>query len=261
MLIDWFTVAAQIVNFLVLVALMKHFLYGPLIRAIDAREARIAAQLAEADRKNKQAELKTGQVQAQAAELENTRLQIIAGAREEADHQKHELLQAARDSVSALETKWREDLRLEQTAFFNEVRHAAAAEMFRISRRVLADLAGADIERCAIQVFLHKLRALDPGEIERLSIGGLTVATPAGLSADLRTQIQVAIEARIGEARLDGPVPLTFVAAPEMPWGIELRGAGQRIGWTPDGYLDALEEKLKSMLEERAEIGSPVTAE
>ena len=47
MLIDWFTVVAQIVNFLVLVALMKHFLYGRLLRAIDEREAGIAARLAE----------------------------------------------------------------------------------------------------------------------------------------------------------------------------------------------------------------------
>ena len=47
MLIDWFTVLAQIVNFLILVALMKRFLYGPLIAAIDAREQSIAARLAE----------------------------------------------------------------------------------------------------------------------------------------------------------------------------------------------------------------------
>ena len=51
MLIDWFTVVAQIVNFLVLVALLKHFLYGRLVEAIDAREKRIAARLAEADEK------------------------------------------------------------------------------------------------------------------------------------------------------------------------------------------------------------------
>jgi F-type H+-transporting ATPase subunit b len=44
MLIDWFTVAAQIVNFLILVWLLKHFLYKPILDAIDAREKRIAAE-------------------------------------------------------------------------------------------------------------------------------------------------------------------------------------------------------------------------
>jgi F-type H+-transporting ATPase subunit b len=49
MLIDWFTVAAQIVNFLVLVALLKHFLWGRLVRAIDEREKRIAGRLSAAE--------------------------------------------------------------------------------------------------------------------------------------------------------------------------------------------------------------------
>ena len=42
MLIDWFTVGAQALNFLILVWLMKRFLYKPILHAIDAREKRIA---------------------------------------------------------------------------------------------------------------------------------------------------------------------------------------------------------------------------
>ena len=34
MLIDWFTVAAQVVNFLILVWLLKRFLYQPILNAI-----------------------------------------------------------------------------------------------------------------------------------------------------------------------------------------------------------------------------------
>jgi F-type H+-transporting ATPase subunit b len=49
MLIDWFTVGAQVLNFLILVWLMKRFLYKPILNAIDAREKRIAKELADAD--------------------------------------------------------------------------------------------------------------------------------------------------------------------------------------------------------------------
>ena len=48
MLIDWFTVGAQVLNFLILVWLLKRFLYKPILNAIDAREKRIAAELADA---------------------------------------------------------------------------------------------------------------------------------------------------------------------------------------------------------------------
>ena len=44
MLIDWFTVVAQVVNFLILVWLLKRFLYKPILDAIDAREKRIAKE-------------------------------------------------------------------------------------------------------------------------------------------------------------------------------------------------------------------------
>jgi F-type H+-transporting ATPase subunit b len=51
MLIDWFTVGAQALNFLILVWLLKRFLYKPILHAIDEREKRIAAELADADAK------------------------------------------------------------------------------------------------------------------------------------------------------------------------------------------------------------------
>ena len=45
MLIDWFTVGAQTLNFVILVWLMKRYLYKPVLDAIDAREQRIASEL------------------------------------------------------------------------------------------------------------------------------------------------------------------------------------------------------------------------
>ena len=50
MSIDWITVAAQIANFLVLVWLLKRFLYRPILDGIDAREAEIANRMQEAVR-------------------------------------------------------------------------------------------------------------------------------------------------------------------------------------------------------------------
>ena len=47
--IDWFVFFAQIVNFLILLFLLKKFLYGRIINAMDAREAKIAAIFAEAE--------------------------------------------------------------------------------------------------------------------------------------------------------------------------------------------------------------------
>ena len=56
MLIDWFTVGAQALNFIILVWLLKRFLYKPILNAIDAREKRIAGALADANQKKVEAQ-------------------------------------------------------------------------------------------------------------------------------------------------------------------------------------------------------------
>ena len=53
MSVNWFTVAAQVVNFLILVWLLHRFLYGPIIAAMDRRERRIAERLQDAQRKGR----------------------------------------------------------------------------------------------------------------------------------------------------------------------------------------------------------------
>ena len=48
-MINWFTVIAQIINFLVLVGLLKYFLYGRILQAIEKRDQQIRAQRAAAE--------------------------------------------------------------------------------------------------------------------------------------------------------------------------------------------------------------------
>ncbi len=145
MLIDWFTVLAQIVNFLVLVALMKRFLYGPLVAAIDAREQSIAARLAEAARKEQEAAARIEQLAKEAAETEREKAAVLAAARADADRQRGEILAQARENVKALEAKWRDELEREKAAFLDEVRRRAAAEILAATRGALHDLACADV--------------------------------------------------------------------------------------------------------------------
>jgi F-type H+-transporting ATPase subunit b len=58
MLIDPFTVGAQILNFLILVWLLRRLLYGPITRVMAEREARIRAEMDEASRLREEAEPK-----------------------------------------------------------------------------------------------------------------------------------------------------------------------------------------------------------
>src|ERR1700691_3995140 len=105
MLIDWFTVIAQAGNFLILVWLLKHFLYKPVLAAIDAREAKIAATLKEADAKKAEAQVERDNFKTQNDVLEANRAELLRKAADEANAERQRLLDGARQDAAALRSK------------------------------------------------------------------------------------------------------------------------------------------------------------
>ncbi len=250
MLIDWFTLAAQIVNFLVLVWLLQRFLWAKLVRAIDDRESRVATVLADAGQKDQQAEQRLEELNTRAGDLERERREVLASARREADELRLEMMQRGRDEVRRKEATWREDLEREKGAFSDELRQRMAVEVLAVVRRTLGDLACADLQHCATEVFLEKLRATAQSTIRDLVSGGhVTVVSANPLSDDTRSRLSAVLAERLGT-----PVHLEFARSPAMTWGIELRGEGQSIGWTPESYLQSLDDGLRKALETRPKV-------
>src|SRR3970282_801082 len=105
MLIDWFTVSAQVVNFLILVWLMKRFLYKPILYAIDAREKRIATELADADGKRAEAQKERDEFQHKNEEFDQQRNELLSKAKEEAKSERERLFDVARQAAAALRAK------------------------------------------------------------------------------------------------------------------------------------------------------------
>jgi F-type H+-transporting ATPase subunit b len=248
MLTNWFTIAAQIINFLLLVWLLKRFLYGRIIAAINKREGKIATALSEADAKEKAAAEQLALYQAKVEEFERLRDNLLAEARLDAEKQHAELIEKAREHARSLESAWREDLEHERAAFLLDLKNRAAAEILAIARRTVADLACLDVQQCAVQTFLEKLRLLDRDVCKSLvsksgAASDLVVRSAFELSEDTQAEIRQTIE-----ERLETPVCLRFERAPDMGLGVEVRGNGTRIGWNSESYLEALERDLAQAL-------------
>src|ERR1700691_1252318 len=101
MLIDWFTIVAQALNFLILVWLMKRFLYKPILDAIDAREKRIANELANADAKKAEAQKEHEQFQHKNEEFDKQRAALLSKAADDAKAERPRLLDEARKAADA----------------------------------------------------------------------------------------------------------------------------------------------------------------
>ncbi len=245
-LFDWFTIFAQIVNFLILVALLKHFLYGRILRAIDSRESAIKGRLAEAEENLHQAELEKQDFQKRLHELEDARDAMLSQSQQDADRKRLDLMKKAREEISALEDRWRADLERERTALFQDIRGRAAGEILFVVRRALHDLACCDLDQCAARVFLNKLAAMEVGTWKELAGQAIVIRSASELPEEIQKKIE-----EILNAQAVMPLTIRFEKVSSLGWGVELRANGRKIAWSAEGYVDALEERLRDALEKK----------
>lgn len=241
MQIDWITVSAQVVNFLVLVWLLKRFLYRPIVDAMQRREQAIADRLQQADAREREADDEACEYRERRAKLEREREDILAGAREEADRKRREMLDKARDEVEAQRREWQEQLARERDDFAAALRERTVEAVQAISRQALADLADSGLEARVVDVFVERLRAADDEIRDALAAddGPLRVHSSFELDSQVRSRLTRALHEHLSrEAEVE------YDQDGELLCGVELRRAHHRLGWNLAGYMDQLGERL-----------------
>src|SRR5271165_3207246 len=121
MLINWFTVIAQAINFLILVWLLKRFLYKPILHAIDEREKGIATQLADVEAKKTVAQKERDDFQHKNEAFDQERAALLKKAADEAEAERQRLLGEAKRDADALRTKRQDTLESEQRNLNQEI--------------------------------------------------------------------------------------------------------------------------------------------
>jgi F-type H+-transporting ATPase subunit b len=260
MLIDWFTVGAQALNFIILVWLMKRFLYRPILNAIDAREKRIAAELADANQKQIAAQKQQAQFQQQSQEFEQQRAGLLRKATDDAGAEAQRLLENARKAADNLSARRLEQLRTEADNLEQSIRRRTQEEVFAIARKALTDLATADLEERITAVLIRRLDTLDGKAKQSLGQGlnkagaePVLVRSAFALPQAQREALQQALSKTFSVE-----VRARFETAPELVAGIELLAAGYKVSWSIAEYLGAIERSVDELLKDKA---VPVSAE
>jgi len=252
MLIDWFTVIAQVLNFLILVWLLKHFLYKPILNAIDAREKKVADELADADAKEAEAQKEKEEFRRKNEEFDQQRAALLSRAKDEAKAERQRLLEEARMEASDLRAKQQEALRNDKQNLNQAISHRAQQEVFAIARKTLQDLAGTNLEERTVDVFAQKLRELEGEEKEQLayvlgaSSSPVLIRTAFDLPQAQRDLIKKTIKETLGIE-----IQARFETVPDLVSGIELTANGQKVAWSIAGYLSSLEKSIDELLKEQ----------
>lgn len=249
MLIDWFTVAAQIVNFLILVWLLKRFLYQPILDAIDAREKRIATELADADARRAEAQKERDEFQRKNEIFDQQRVALLSQAADEAKAERQRLLGEARQAADALRTKQIQTLSNDIHNLNQTISRWTQQEVFAIARKALNDLATTSLEERMGEVFIRRLRALDDQAKEDFSKALKTASGPALVRSafDLPVEQRTAVQNALNET-FSADIHVKFEVAPDLVSGIELTTNGQKVAWSIADYLASLEKGVNELL-------------
>ena len=250
MLFDWFTVGAQTLNFLILVWLMKRFLYKPVLDAIDAREKRIAQTLADAALKQSAADKERGEFQARNAEFDRQRSEMQAQVKAQAATERQRLLEEARQAADALRAKRQAALASELQSLQQGIARRSRGEVFALAGKVLADLADTTLESRMAEVFTRRLQALDAGD--KAALAKALQASPGPVRVRSAFELPPAQQAALRQALHDtlaADTEVRFETAPALVSGMELTASGWKLDWNIAQALASLEQQVDRLLD------------
>ena len=249
MQIDWLTVAAQIANFLILVWLLQRFLYKPITNAMRLREQRIADRLSEARAARSEAEEEAARLKRRQAELEESREDILSGARKEAARLRGELEEEIRREMEEKREAWRAHLAEERESFVSALQRKAGGQVLDIAGRILAEYADVETSERTASIFADRLAALDPE-----TRGKLTGAASAARSALVETGAALTGPAKGRMTRalhevLSTDIDVDYREDEGLVLGARLTIGDVTAEWSAARYLDRLKIELDEVID------------
>ena len=166
--LSWTTFILEIVNFLVLVWILKRFLYKPVLRAIAQRKAVIDQNLSEAKKRETEAQELERQYNTRLADWAREKEKLRAAVIEEVSAQRAQLMTALEDSLA----QEREKARVLEERHLNQLRKTAeeegVAKSVGFTARLLERCASAELEAKLVRLVLEDLPNLPNEQLQAI---------------------------------------------------------------------------------------------
>lgn len=235
MSVDWITVLAQIANFLVLLWLLKRFLYKPILDGIDAREKAIAQRMADAEKAQTDAKAAESEYVKQRAQLVSDQEALLEKALAATEEQRAELLADARTKLQQEQDDWRQHLEHERHVFNQRLEERGADALLQLTRKALHDLADERLEDAIVRNVAKQLQPMAK-ELAQAAAGSTEaqVTTREVLPEATQRVLQQEVQQLLPE------VILSFSTNPQQAPGVIMQIGGAQVAWTTDSYIDEL---------------------
>ncbi len=239
MLINWFTVLAQIINFLILVFLLKRFLYKPILRAMAEREKKMADALNRARESEKRALERFNELEAEKHALVSAREALKDKARAEIELWREGMLETIRTEMETLRKNWTENVIRERRSFLDSAKKMVAEQVMAVGEKVLRDLADEGVNKQVVRVFLEKLAEKETGFFTTKMDRPTVIQSGVPLEEMERERIKEGLD-----KWMPGAAGIQFQVEPGLGMGIQVVTGDRKVGWNLSDYLQDMEKEI-----------------
>lgn len=244
MIIDWFTVLVQIFNFLVLVYILKYFLYKPIFEAIDRRKQEIENSIRRAEKKEAEASAFEEEYQRKKSELEGQERRIVDEANAKASLFLKEKIAEMEKDIKDLKNKRIEKIHKDEEEFRENLLELFKKTVFKLTSKVFEELAGRAFEEGIFETFLFYLREELPKIKDKISDEStVKLISTQELNIEQKKQFQTICDSEIHRAKYQ------YLIREENIAGVKLFIQGFELPWCVENSLRTLEEEFSESLQ------------
>jgi F-type H+-transporting ATPase subunit b len=244
MRIDWWTLALQTVNVLVLIWILGRFFFRPIMNIVAKRQQEANKLLADAASTREQAAEARATAAKASADIAGERERMLAQARDAAQIEKRDLLAQSVKEIATLHEEAEAAIARDRSAAEAAVVEHASTLSIEIAERLLARFRLQDVSTVFIEEVCRELRALSSETRESLASAAtvdhpIEIVTAVPLSDREVQQVRIALKEAFGRE-----LPVAFRSDPAIINGIELIGQNViiRNSWRAD--LDRIRLEL-----------------
>ena len=156
--IDPALMIAYLVNFVLLLFLLRLFLYRPILKMLAERRQRIQESLEEADKVRQEAEIQRSEYQRELEEARETSQEAASRATREIERRRDDILAEARKDAEQVREQALQQIEVERLQAMTEIQHQVADLAVELARKVVGETVAVDelAQRKLIQQFLQE---------------------------------------------------------------------------------------------------------
>jgi len=221
--LSWSTFLLEMINFLVLVWILKHFLYQPVLKVIARRRGEIDEQLDESRRLEAEAEQLKSDYENRLEDWEKERQRLRDELMKELETQRAQQLEALKAELSDEREKARVAESRRQADAARETEQQALQQAAQFAARLLGQAAGPELEARLTDIMLDELERISDKRADAIGKqwGNPPTAIRVESAFSLGEERQRQLETQL-KALLDLDLPVNFEQNPELLAGLQV---------------------------------------